>query len=167
MIRKKSRLTFCSGLPFSRWFHKTTVIFGQPLPFNSMVMTLTVAIVFALINLGSAEAFNSIAGLISGAIALTYALSIGCVLWRRLFGEPLPPARWSLGRWGVTTNAVGLLFEVFVTVVSFFPLTSKVTAKEMNWGIAMFGGTAILSAIYYFVRGRTAYVGPVARVKQA
>ena len=34
----------------------------------------------------------------------------------------------------------------------------------MNWGIAMFGGAGILCAIYYFVRGRKVYVGPVARV---
>jgi len=72
--------------------------------------------------------FNSIGGVISGAIAATYALSIGCVLWRRLFGEPLPPARWSLGKLGIAVNAVGFLFEVFVMVMSFFPLYSHVTA---------------------------------------
>lgn len=93
-----------------------------------MIATLIIAVVLSLINLGGGEAFNSIGGLVSGAIAATYALSIGCVLWRRLFGEPLPHARWSLGKLGVLTNAVGFLFEVFVTIMSFFPLFSHVTA---------------------------------------
>jgi len=72
-----------------------------------------------------------------------------------------------LGRWGVITKVVGPLFEVFVTIVNSFPLTAAVTAKGTNRGIAMFDGTVILPALYCFVRGPTAYVGPVARVKQA
>ena len=60
-----------------------------------------ILIILALLNLGGSEVFNSIIGLMNGAVGSTYALSIGCVLWRRLFGEPLPHARWSLGRWGV------------------------------------------------------------------
>ena len=72
--------------------------------------------------------FNSINGNISGAIALTYGLSIGCVLWRRLFGQPLPSARWPLGRLGIAMNATGLFFDVFVFFISFFPLVSQPTA---------------------------------------
>jgi len=92
-----------------------------------MIFTMPISIVLGIINLGGTEAFNSIAGLVSGACSLTYGLSIGCVLWRRLFGEPLPPARWSLGRFGIVTNAVGFLFQMFVLVISFFPLFSDVT----------------------------------------
>ncbi|KAK5123914.1 hypothetical protein LTR85_002111 [Meristemomyces frigidus] len=154
------------GLPFSPWFHEVKVVRGTPLPINAMFSTTVMSIVLGLINLGGTEAFNSINGLISGAIALTYSLSIGCVLWRRLFGEPLPYARWSLGRLGLVSNAVGCLFELFVMVISLFPLFAHVTAKTMNWGVAMFGGAGILCAIYYVVQGRKVYVGPVARIKK-
>lgn len=116
------------GLPFSRWLQKVTVVQDTPIPVNSMIASLAITVVLSLIVLGSEEAFNSIAGLLSGAIGFSYALSIGCVLWRRLYGAPLPPARWSLGRWGVPINAVGCLFEILVTIISFFPLTSSVTA---------------------------------------
>jgi choline transport protein len=54
--------------------------------------------VIALLNLGGRRIFNFIVGLLTGSLGMTYALSIGCVLWRRCFGDPLPPARWSLGR---------------------------------------------------------------------
>jgi choline transport protein len=48
-----------------------------------------------------------------------------------LYGEPLPPAKWSLGRWGVPVNVVALLFELFSTVISFFPLFAEVDGKSM------------------------------------
>jgi hypothetical protein len=35
-----------------------------------------------------------------------------------------------------------------------------------DWGIAMFGGVAFLSSIYYIVHGRKVYTGPVAHVKK-
>jgi len=116
------------GFPFSRWFQRIVTIQGTPLPVNSMVASLAMTVVLSLIVLGSTEAFNSIAGLLSGSIGFSYSLSIGCVLWRRLYGAPLPYARWSLGKWGVPINAVGCLFEILVTVISFFPLASTVTA---------------------------------------
>ena len=60
---------------------------------------------------------------------MTYVVSIGCVLWRRLFGEPLPPARWSLGKFGVPTNIIALLYQSFSTVISFFPLFNHPTVR--------------------------------------
>ena len=154
------------GLPFRRVFRKITVIDGSPLPINAMIASLCIAGVLALLNLGGTAAFNSIMGLVTGAVGLTYALSIGCVLWRRLFGEPLPHARWSLGRFGVYINAFAFFYECFTVCISFFPLFADVTAISMNWAIAMFGGAAILCSINYFVNGRKYYRGPVVFLKK-
>jgi choline transport protein len=104
---------------------------STPVPLNAMLTSLVILVVVALLNFGGSEVFNSIIGLMTGAVGLTYALSIGCVLWRRLYGDPLPPARWSLGRWAVPVNVVALLFELFSTVISFFPLFAKVDGKSM------------------------------------
>jgi choline transport protein len=131
------------GLPFPRWFTRLVPINSTPLPINAMIMSLVILIVVALLNFGGSEVFNSIIGLMTGAVGLTYALSIGCVLWRRLYGDPLPPARWSLGRWGVPINIIALLYEVFSTVISFFPLFAKVDAKMMNWGTISFPFTRL------------------------
>lgn len=149
------------GLPFRSIFRKITVIDGSPLPINAMVASLCIAVILALLNLGGTAAFNSIMGLVTGAVGLTYALSIGCVLWRRLFGAPLPHARWSLGRFGAWINGFAFFYECFTVTISFFPLFAEVTAKSMNWAIAMFGGAAILCSINYFVNGRKYYKGPV------
>lgn len=149
------------GLPFRGWFIKLVSIGGTPLPVNSMLASLTISVVLSLLNLGGSAAFNSILGLVTGAVGLTYAVSISCILWRRLFGEPLPPARWSLGRFGVAVNAFSVVYEVFTVVISFFPADRSVTAETMNWGCAMFGGVAMLSIAWYFIKGRKAYRGPV------
>jgi len=149
------------GLPFRAFFCKVTTILGTPLPVNAIVSSLGILICLSLINLGGTEAFNSIYGLVTGAVGMTYALSIGCVFWRRLFGAALPPARWSLGKYGVYINGFAFFFELFTTCISFFPLFAKITAETMNWGIAMFGGVAALCAVNYFVASKRAYKGPV------
>jgi choline transport protein len=152
------------GLPFPNWFTKLTNINSTPLPINAMVASLATLVIVSLLNFGGSEVFNSIVGLLCGAVGLTYALSIACVLWRRLYGDPLPPARWSLGRYGVAINIVAVIYETFSVVISFFPLFSQVDAKSMNWGIAMFGGVAIICAVNYFVYARRVYKGPVVHV---
>ena len=88
------------GLPFPSWFTALVHVNGAPIPLNAMLTSLLILVAVALLNFGGSEVFNSIVGLMTGAIGLTYALSIACVLWRRLHGEPLPPARWLLGRLG-------------------------------------------------------------------
>jgi amino acid transporter len=64
----------------------------------------------SLINLGSKVAFEAMLSLATVALMATYLMSIGCVLLKRLRGEELPPARWSLGRYGLAVNAVALLY---------------------------------------------------------
>ncbi|KYG42556.1 hypothetical protein M433DRAFT_157743 [Acidomyces richmondensis BFW] len=154
-----------NGLPFPRWFTKITRINGTPTPLNSVTASCLMTFAFALLNLGGTEVFDSIYGVGEGAALLTYAISIGCVLWRRLFGKPLPPARWSLGKLGPFFNAFSVLFLLFVFVMDFFPLATPVTAQTMNWGIAFFGGVALLSTLNYFIHARKVFKGPVVTVQ--
>jgi choline transport protein len=97
--------------------------------------SLCICVVIALLNLSGRRIFNSIVGLLTGSLGMTYALSIGCVLWRRCFGKPLPPARWSLGRWGIPLNVISFLYMLISTTISFFPLFNGTTAQDMNWSV--------------------------------
>lgn len=47
------------------------------------------------------------------------------------------------------------------TTISFFPLFAAVQVQTMNYGVVMFAGVAVISAIYYLVHGREVYTGPV------
>jgi choline transport protein len=124
-----------SGLPFSDWFTRIRVIDGAPLPVNSIMASLCICVIIAVLNLVGDRVFNSIVGLLTGALGLTYALSIGCVLWRRCFGAPLPPARWSLGRWGIPCNIIALLYSLMSTIISFFPIFYGTGPSDMNWSV--------------------------------
>ena len=62
----------------------------------------------------------------------TYAISIGCMLWRRTtIPESLPPTKWSLGRWGILVNSLGLLYAVYAFFWAFWPIYWNPTAEEV------------------------------------
>ena len=177
-----SLLTMCRGLPFPTWFTRLVVIDSVPLPLNAILASMLFVLILALLVLGGDQAFNSIVGLLNGAVGLTYVLSIGCVLWRRTFGEPLPPARWSLGKLGIPLNIIAVLYQAFATVISFFPLFAEVTAANFNWyvfmqdlcrqhltcyicrAIAMFALAIIIALVNYYTTGKKIYAGPVVTI---
>ena len=159
-----SRQTFAfardKGLPLYSWIAKVDP--KKELPVNAVILSCIFSAALSLINLGSTAAFNAIISLQVAAIMFTYSISIGCVLYRRLFqSELLPPARWSLGRWGPLVNGAGLAYVLFAFFWSFWPNETPVDLESMNWCVVMFVGVAILSVVMYFVRGRHIYIGPV------
>ena len=125
------------------------------------------------------------------ALMATYAISIGCVLWRRLtIPESLPPTKWSLGRRGVLVNGLGLAYAIYSFFWAFWPIYWNPTPAEvneqatpsfslsattrqmknntdmrgpqMNFAIVIFSGVMLLSAVNYFVSAHRKYTGPVA-----
>lgn len=163
--RQSWSLSRDGGLPFSGWFRRVVTI-GTPIPLNAIMFSLTITVIISLINIGSSTAFNSITGLLTGATFFSYAVSIGCILLKRLRGQSLPEARWSLGRFGLPINLISLLFVVFSAIISFFPLFAEVTVQTMNWSVVMFSGVLLIAAADYLFRGRKKYAGPVVYINR-
>lgn len=65
---------------------------------------------------------------------------------------------------GVPINIIAIAFALFQVIMSFFPLFAQVTHETMNYGVVMFSGVAIISVIYYVVRARHVYKGPVVHI---
>ena len=59
-----------------------------------------VCVLLSLINIGSTTALNAILALDLASLLCSYTICILCLVFKRLRGEVLPPAQWSLGRWG-------------------------------------------------------------------
>jgi len=59
-----------------------------------------------------------------------------------------------------------MLHQTFTLIINFFPLFSQVTAQLMHWGIAVFGGVAVLCTITYFLNGRRQYRGSMVFVER-
>lgn len=120
----------------------------------------------SLINIGSTTALNAILSLGVVALLNSYAITISILVWRRLRGEPLPPRRWSLGRFGLAINIAALVFLTPIYFFAFWPLTVSVVPSTMNWAVLMYGAIVIWSMVYYFVWGKHSYVGPVTIIRR-
>lgn len=91
-----------NGLPFSDWL--SHVYRGQNIPLRAVMVSLCVTALLSLINIGSDVALNAINSLAGVALLTSYLITLGCIIWRRLYGAPLPPRKWSLGRVGLPIN---------------------------------------------------------------
>ena len=163
-----SRQTFAfardNGLPFAKWIGKVHPT--MHIPANAVAFTCILTCLLSLINIGSAVAFNAIISLQVAALMASYSVSISCVLYRRVFQpELLPPARWSLGRWGVPVNMFGICYVIFAFFWSLWPNGTPVDASTFNWSVVIFVGVMILTTVTYVVKGRHVYVGPVTTVE--
>ena len=136
------------------------------IPLNAVLISLVIAILLSLINIGSSVALNAILSVNLGALFTSYMISIGCVLLKRFKGEPLPPARWSLGRYGMAINMAAICFLLPLFVFIFFPIAIPVTLSTMNWGSVMYVGVMSFAAVYYFLYGRYSYIPPVVLVRR-
>ena len=114
------------------------------IPLNAVLVSLAISILMSLINIGSTVALNAIETIIISALMSSYMITIGCVLLKRIKGEPLPARRWSLGRYGMAINIASMLFLCPLFVFAFFPLSTPVVASTMNWNCTMFGGIILL-----------------------
>jgi choline transport protein len=152
------------GLPGHHWLSKVERRWNIPLP--AIAVSLTISALLALINIGSSVALNAITSLAALSVLVSYFLTIACLVHRRLVGPPLPPRRWLLGRWGLAINVAALLLLIPLIFFLTWPLATPVTAQTMNWSPVMLGGVLIIAAVYYVIKGRHEYTGPVAFVRR-
>ena len=136
------------------------------IPLRAVIVSMTITCLVSLINVGSSAALNAIVSLGVVALLNSYYITIGCLVWRRLKGDPLPPRRWSLGRYGLAINIVSLIFLTPIYFFAFWPLATPVEASSMNWAVLMYGAVIIWALVYYFVWGKHSYIGPVTIVKR-
>ncbi|KAK5064929.1 hypothetical protein LTR84_000763 [Exophiala bonariae] len=154
-----------AGLPGHSWLSKVSHGWNIPLP--AVIVSLTLSALLSLINIGSTVALNAITSLGAIAVLTSYLLTIGCCVHRRFAGPELPARRWSLGKFGLAINIAALLFLTPLIFFLTWPLYKDVTPETMNWSSVMLAGTLIIALIYYIVKGRKEYVGPVMYVKRA
>jgi len=153
------------GLPFSGWL--STIHPDKHLPIHAGQFSCVIATLLCLIYIGSPVAFYAITSLSTVSLLMCYTLSIGSVLWRRIYKpETLPPSHFSLGRkWGIFCNGFSVIFGTWSFFWSFWPQTVPVTAGGFNWASPIFMGVAIFALIFYFWKARHRYVGPVKEVE--
>ncbi|KAH8901038.1 amino acid transporter [Thozetella sp. PMI_491] len=98
------------------------------------------------------------------ALTISYAMPILALL---VVGrDKLPPAEFSLGRFGLVANWVSVVYCVITTVFFFFPSSSNPSPSEMNYAIVVFGVMLVVAAGFWLIRGRREYLQTGASVER-
>lgn len=143
---------------------------------------MSVAWLLGLINIGSSVALNDILSMAVSGMYLSYLIVGVLLLYRRIKGDislyndhedtlvNVPGAKlvWGPfhvpGIWGILINTYGVIYMVIVVFFSFWPSQMSVTVKTMNFSVVGTVGTIILAIIYYVIRARKVYQGPIMEV---
>ena len=133
----------------------------QALPLNAIALSTVVASLICLINVGSTAAFNAIVSLTIAGLFTSYMIPITLLVMKRFKGDEIRWGPWRLGRAGLPINVCALAFLFISTLFSFFPPATPVTAVSMNWSVVVFMGGIIIGLVFYAVRGRKIYTGPI------
>ncbi|GAA5983798.1 hypothetical protein JCM10908_005931 [Rhodotorula pacifica] len=141
------------GIPYSRWF--TRISTTSHAPVRAMVVIAIIEMLLVLIYIGNAALFNSIIILAISFLNLSYAVPTGLMLFRGRPSGHLPDAPFRMPRWlGMICNSVALVYQLFISFMLFVPTLHPVSASNMNYACALFGGAHIVGGIYWFFGGR-------------
>jgi amino acid transporter len=153
-----------NGLPYSN-----IIALVHPklhVPLNAVISPFIGTVVLALVNIGSPVAYQATVSLTVSALFSSYFVSIGCVALKRWRREPLPSARWSLGRYGFATNILAVSYLSIIIVFSFFPTNVRFDPTTMNWSVLVYVAVIVFSTVYYLLVGRNHYRPPVDLIKK-
>ena len=66
---------------------------------------------------------------------------------------------------GIAINAYACVYMVAMIFFSLWPPSQPVDAENMNYSCLVTGAVVIFATVYYWVRGRKEYTGPVVEVR--
>ncbi|KAI4232758.1 MAG: hypothetical protein L6R40_007304 [Gallowayella cf. fulva] len=197
-VASASRMTWSfardHGLPF--WYYLSKFPWWEQveprssIPLVSILTTVTISCLLALINIGSSIAFNDVISLTINGLYASYFLACVLLLRRRTDGSiSLPNCEtnpkivtegdnvsgrgpinltWGPfhvpGALGVAINTIGCLYMVVIIFFSFWPPVTPVTPQTMNYSVLVTGFTILFSIVYYLVYARRIYKGPLMEI---
>lgn len=143
---------------------------------------MTICCLLGLINIGSAVALNDVVSMAVSGLYSSYLIVAVLLLWRRCSGAisnynasddtvvNVPGAKlmWGPfrvpGIWGILINTYAVIYIVIVIFFSYWPTELPVTVTNMNYSVVGTMGVVILAIIYYVLRARHVYTGPVIEI---
>ncbi|KAJ5811222.1 Amino acid/polyamine transporter I [Penicillium robsamsonii] len=146
-----------NATPFSSYFAQVHPTLNAPVRATVAMSALVTCI--GCIYVGSTTAFQA---LISSFIVLSTLSYFGAILPHVLTGRRnIVPGPFYMGKnLGMVVNIISLVY-IIVTVIFFcFPFVMPATVESMNYTSVITVGLMTLTALWWFVRGRTEYRGP-------
>ena len=142
-------------VPFSRVWTKINPLTGTPL--YAVWISVFFCIAINLIGLGSYAAIAGVFNITAIALDWSYCIPIIC---KMVFGQ-FEPGPWNMGKASIFVNAWAVLWTLFVSIIFILPTVRPVAALTMNYAIAFLGLIVFFAIIYWYIRGRKFYTGPL------
>ncbi|KAK4963514.1 polyamine transporter tpo5 [Elasticomyces elasticus] len=142
-------------VPFSSVWVKILPLTGTPI--LAVWVSVFFCIAINLIGLGSYTAIAGVFNVCAIALDWSYCIPIVCKL---CFGK-FERGPWHLGKWSTPINIWACLWTLFVSIIFVMPTALPVSAESMNYAIVYLGGILFFSLVYWFIRGKKFYTGPL------
>jgi choline transport protein len=144
-----------------------------------------VASILATVNIGDPAAFNGVISLTIVSVSGSYLIITVLLLEQRLAGRISEPEAfentfnlsntigrqltWGLWRlrgvFGVANNVFACCYLTFIMFFGFWPATTPVTPKNMNWAVLVTIVVVFFSSCYYMLWAKRSYAGPRVEVE--
>ncbi|KAK0255351.1 polyamine transporter tpo5 [Friedmanniomyces endolithicus] len=142
-------------VPFSSLWTKILPLTGTPI--LAVWISVFWCIAINLIGLGSYTAIAGVFNVCAIALDWSYCIPIVCKL---AFGK-FERGPWHLGKFSPFINIWACIWTLFVSIIFVMPTALPVTADTMNYAIVYLGAILFFSMLYWVVRGRKFYTGPL------
>lgn len=142
-------------LPFSHAWTKILPLTGTPILAVWIAVFWCIAI--NLIGLGSYTAISGVYAVCAISLDWSYCIPIIC----KLAFNQFQPGPWHMGPLSKLVNILAVLWTTFSTIIFFMPTALPVSASNMNYAVVYFFGILMFCAIYWVLRGRKSYTGPL------
>jgi choline transport protein len=88
------------------------------------MLLFVLVVLLSLINIGSTVAFNALISLTTLGLYSSYAIAIIVFVVRRFNKEtPIEFGPWTMGKFGLIANVLGLAFSIFIITILPFPVS--------------------------------------------
>lgn len=126
---------------------------------------MTITILLALIDLGSATALSAVLSLVTAGFYSSALIACVVLLVKRIT-KPTD-IRWGpfqLGKLGIPINVLAIIWTSIGIFFSFWPSNAQVTLENMNWSSLVFGLALLMSTAFWFLHSKKTYTGPIREV---
>jgi amino acid transporter len=128
------------------------------IPLMGLLLSTLVDALLGCIYFGSTAAFNAFTGCATICLSVSYGIPILVSVLRGR--RAVRHSTFSLGRFGFFINIATIAWIMLAIILFCMPTAIPVTATSMNYASAVFAGFALVSMVWYIIRGRKNFNGP-------
>ena len=107
-------------------------------------------LILCIVTIASADSFAD----------LSYIMPLFVRIWGRLRGRQEIDSAYSLGKFGMLFNVVGILYLAFACITFNFPSVYPVNSSNMNYTCAAVAVSVLIAVVTWFTTGRKQFTGP-------